>query len=56
LSEEWIWAAVICATPFAMFGLVEFAAVLRSRRLKAIARRPKSRGAARPRSSIGRAD
>lgn len=43
LSEEWFWAVLLCAAPFAAFGALELAAANRRRRADAIARRPKSR-------------
>jgi len=43
LYKEWIWAAILCAAPFAAFGALELAAVRRRRRAAAIAHRSKSR-------------
>jgi hypothetical protein len=43
LTDEWFWAAVICAVPFVAFGIVEAFAAMRRRRYAAIARRSKSR-------------
>jgi hypothetical protein len=43
LTDDWLWAAAICAVPFVAFGMVEAVAAMRRRRQVAIARRPKSR-------------
>ena len=43
LSNEWFWAAVICAAPFVLFGLFEAFTFGRRKRFEAIARRSKSR-------------
>ncbi|HYI64451.1 MAG TPA: hypothetical protein VEW71_06145 [Allosphingosinicella sp.] len=43
LNEEWLWAALMCAAPFAAFGALELVATRRRRRAAAIARRSKSR-------------
>jgi hypothetical protein len=43
LDNEWLWAAMICAVPFIVFGLVEAFAARRRKRFDAIARRSKSK-------------
>jgi len=43
LTNEWFWAAVICAVPFALFGAFEAVAAGRRKRAEGIARRSKSR-------------
>jgi hypothetical protein len=43
LTDEWLWAAVICAAPFALFGALEAVAAHRRKRAEGIARRSKSR-------------
>jgi hypothetical protein len=43
LTDEWLWAAAICAVPFLAFGMVEAIAAMRRRRYVALARRSKSR-------------
>jgi hypothetical protein len=42
LSDEWFWAAVICAVPFLAFGALEVAAIRKRRRHEALARRSKA--------------
>jgi hypothetical protein len=44
LTDDLIWALVLCATPFIIFGAIELTAMMRRRRYAAIARRPKGRG------------
>jgi hypothetical protein len=44
LTDDWIWALALCATPFIIFGAIELAAMMRRRRYAAIARRSKGRG------------
>jgi uncharacterized protein (DUF2062 family) len=43
LSNDWFWAVVICAIPFALFGAFEVVAAGRRKRAAGIARRSKSR-------------
>jgi hypothetical protein len=43
LSDDWILVAALCATPFVIFGIFEFMAMMRRRRTEALARRPKGR-------------
>lgn len=43
MSNEWIWAIAICATPFLVFAAIELGAFLRRRQYEAVARRPKER-------------
>ena len=57
MQDEWIWAVALCALPFVVFGAIEFVGMLRRRRLKAIAQRPKGTGAAgrgRAKGAVGR--
>jgi hypothetical protein len=42
LTDEWIWAAMICAVPFVAFAMIEALAAGRRRRWEALARRSKS--------------
>ncbi|HYD12477.1 MAG TPA: hypothetical protein VEC11_06490 [Allosphingosinicella sp.] len=51
LSQEWAWAAAIAAIPVIIFCAAEVYALMRRRRLEAIARRPKEN---RRRSGSGR--
>ena len=46
-EQEWIWVMAVCAIPFLAFGAFEAAGLLRRRRLRAIAQRPKSKMAPR---------
>jgi hypothetical protein len=43
LDNEWFLAALICAIPFAAFGILEALVMLRRKRHEAMARRSKSR-------------
>ncbi|HYJ52211.1 MAG TPA: hypothetical protein VEW04_03480, partial [Allosphingosinicella sp.] len=43
LTEEWLWAAVICAVPFFAFGAWEAVSARKRRRMEALARRSKCR-------------
>jgi hypothetical protein len=50
LRNEWIWAVLLFACPFAIFGLVEAVGLVRRRRQLAVAQRTKAprRGADEP--------
>jgi hypothetical protein len=41
LRNEWIWAALLFAAPFAIFGIAEAVGMIRRRRQSAVAQRLK---------------